>query len=375
MISAESGSIFLAPMTAGGQKFDVVIDTGSSDTWLVLSNFTCRDESSDAIVPQQECYFGAYYSPTSTLHTIENENFNISYQDGEWLNGVMVREDVSLAGITVKQQEIALVTDAAWYGDGYSSGLIGLAYPLLTNAYSGNDPSDDVAGDNMPYAPLFTSMYEKGLTASMFSLALSRDASDQSPGAVSGGYLAIGGLPNIPHGKTFINTTINVVGVNTMTNDSIYEYYSITIDGWAFSQDKYVRFNPRDTTMERPVLDSGSTVIVDSGTSLIYAPEKVAQALAAQFDPPAQFDDSYGLFTVECDAQAPLFGVDIGKKIFYVNPVDMVLQESESLCIMGVQSNGGSFSVLGDVFLRNVLVVFDVGAAEMRFSAREFTGV
>ena len=45
------------------------------------------------------------------------------------------------------------------------------------------------------------------------------------------------------------------------------------------------------------------------------------------------------------------------------------------MCLSGVQDGGelgsGSF-ILGDVFLKNVLAVFDVGEVEMAFSSRVY---
>ena len=41
LVSVDAGSVFLAPVTVGGQSFDVVIDSGSSDPWLVGNNFQC----------------------------------------------------------------------------------------------------------------------------------------------------------------------------------------------------------------------------------------------------------------------------------------------------------------------------------------------
>ena len=45
----------------------------------------------------------------------------------------MGKEHVTLAGIEVQDQTIAVVRKAAWYGDGVSSGLLGLGFPQLTN--------------------------------------------------------------------------------------------------------------------------------------------------------------------------------------------------------------------------------------------------
>ena len=49
--------------------------------------------------------------------------------------------------------------------------------------------------------------------------------------------------------------------------------------------------------------------------------------------------------------------MSVGGQFFYINSLDMMLETG--------------LAVLGDVFLKNVLAVFDVGAGEMRFAARE----
>ena len=36
---------YVASITLGGQDFEVMLDTGSSDTWVIKSNFTCLDET------------------------------------------------------------------------------------------------------------------------------------------------------------------------------------------------------------------------------------------------------------------------------------------------------------------------------------------
>jgi hypothetical protein len=76
------------------------------------------------------CDFGPYYTKSSTFTAISGETFSIEYGDGEYLTGIMGTEEVTVAGIKV-DQEVALVTAAAWEGDGTTSGLMGLAYPAL----------------------------------------------------------------------------------------------------------------------------------------------------------------------------------------------------------------------------------------------------
>ena len=92
----------------------------------------------------------------------------------------------------------------------------------------------------------------------------------------------------------------------------------------------------------------------------------------ALFDPPAVYSDDEGAYIVDCNATAPEFGVRIGAETFFINAEDLFLDNGDGTCISGVDDAGDSLSILGDVFLKNVLAVFDVGASEMRFAAREF---
>lgn len=116
---------------------------------------------------------------------------------------------------------------------------------------------------------------------------------------------------------------------------------------------------------------------MDSGTTLNYYPNNVADAINAAFSPPAMYNAYEGAYVVDCNAKPPVHGVTIGGSTFYINPMDMILpggtdDSGKKICISGINAGGevgqGIF-VLGGTFLRNVVSVFDVGAAEMRFAA------
>ena len=155
----EDGQVFLTNVTFGIETFEAVIDTGSSDTWLAEKGFQCFNVTTGAGVPEADCAFGTDgYTPSATFAQIPNENFNISYADGEMLIGIVGTEKVTLAGITVDNQEVGVVQLAGWFGDGISTGLIGLAFPSITSAYAGNDPSTDGPNTQLPYNPVFFNM-------------------------------------------------------------------------------------------------------------------------------------------------------------------------------------------------------------------------
>ena len=155
----EDGQVFLTHVTFGKEIFKAVIDTGSSDTWLAEKGFQCFNVTTGANVAEAECAFGTKgYTPSATFSQIPNENFNISYADGEMLIGIVGIEKVTLAGITVDNQEVGVVQLAGWSGDGISTGLIGLAFPSITSAYAGNNPATDGPNTQLPYNPVFFNM-------------------------------------------------------------------------------------------------------------------------------------------------------------------------------------------------------------------------
>lgn len=124
------GLVFTTNITFGTQTFSTIVDTGSSDTWVIRENFQCVHIKTAEKLPTEDCYFGPAYTKESTFDQIPGETFNITYGDGTFAGGVMGYEDVTLGGIKVRQ-EVALVDYSAWRGDGITSGLTGLAYPSM----------------------------------------------------------------------------------------------------------------------------------------------------------------------------------------------------------------------------------------------------
>lgn len=391
------------------------------------------------------------------------------------LAGYMATEDVTLANITVPQQEIGVVVLGAYLGDGVSSGLLGLAYPNLTQAYPGNDPFEDDTsfGNNIVYPTVFTNMWQKLGVSPLFSLAISRNNN-------TGGSLTLGGLPeNVPlSNSTFVSTpikmargsirttrgiseskpffafyAIDVFGVSSppvlgiirnnsapvpMSNSTVGPSTNVTIvpgnnstilpnnitvpvpgNGTLKAPPKLRKrqFHARSLAEKRepkvgvldrlfprqmedhktpppvgdgpsgpdkpPVGQNSITMIVDSGTTLMYLPDEIADAINFAYDPPAECDN-YGNCFVECSAKAPRISVKINGTDFYINPKDMIVDNVDTTqvvtppnikhpCSSGVGPAGNGMYVLGEVFLKNVLAVFDVGAGMMRFAARENT--
>ena len=93
--------VYLTPITIGNQEFLSVIDTGSSDTWIVQEGYKCTMPQTAANAAG-ECGFGPAYKKSITFSAAGNENFSITYAS-ESASGIMGTETITLAGITVKE--------------------------------------------------------------------------------------------------------------------------------------------------------------------------------------------------------------------------------------------------------------------------------
>ena len=117
----------------GGKEFVLVIDTGSSDTWVASTNFQCEHRLTRMRIPLSRCNIGALYEESSpSLIPLPGRNFSVAYTDGEFLSGMLASETVEVGGLRARQA-IGVVEKGWWIGDGRSSGLMGLAYPLLVD--------------------------------------------------------------------------------------------------------------------------------------------------------------------------------------------------------------------------------------------------
>lgn len=168
-----------------GRPLSLLIDTGSSDTWAVHKDFHCIDYSGQ-FLPQETCGFGAAHPETFRYGRTDPEtHMFIQYGDGEVVTGPMGFTDITVGNITVKKQQVCLANTTYWFGNNYTSGLMGLAFPALTNAYFG-EISDHDFDNQIQYSPLFTNMVNQGLVDPVFSIAIDRNAST--------GMLAFGGI-------------------------------------------------------------------------------------------------------------------------------------------------------------------------------------
>ena len=145
----------------------------------------------------------------------------------------------------------------------------------------------------------------------------------------------------MPVDVTDTSVTVPIQGftVSSSPNKEFF-FYSVDIDAYTFPGSES--------------LSTNGTSILDTGTTLLYIPTRLADAYHAQFNPPVTFDDNVGAYVVPCDATAPPFSVVIGRTSFSLTNADVILpigtlDDGTPFCISGIDDGGPD--VDGNIFV------------------------
>jgi hypothetical protein len=350
----------------GTERRSLIIDTGSSDTWMPIQGFECLNLTTARPQPQAACAFPLPISTPKQFVQIPNAHINGSYGSGEYILGKTGLSPVTIGdSLHIPQQQVNLVTTVAYDGNNITSGFLGLAYSAFTSVFVGTSPSlDNNTVNHSIYSPVIETLVNEGLLQeNIFSMAISRDKSNTG----TAGLLEFGRVPDLTDPR--VNASANFVRTPIRPFDNVIGFseaffaYTIAVDGV--------------NTTTGPLPNSSALYEVDTGTTLNTLPTKVATTLLRGFEPPVFRLPGVPGYVANCTATGPQHGFTIAGETFWINPADLLLPYPallpEGTCFVGVQDGGGTGPfLLGDTFLRNVVAVFDVGNQEMRFSSRMY---
>jgi aspergillopepsin I len=346
--------VYLTEVNIGGQDFQLVIDTGSADTWVASDPFQCRNARREP-VKTERCRLNEHYRKSGT-YAPSDRTLRTAYADGEKLDGEIGTDVVTLGGIAVNTT-VGLVHDANWNGDGVSSGLLGMAFPSITRSFKGHALTR--------YDPVFFDMYKKSLVKPMFSVALPRH--NEQAGA-----LALGGLPD----KSVVNYKDDFATTRM-------EQLQVLKPGGSPELTMYIA-NVQDFLVNGKVVpNSQANMVVDTGTTMTFVPPCIMNAIAAAWEPPLTDKNMIqGLYRTPCDSKPPKLEMKIGGKNIQIDGQDLFVNqghlgsipEKGKMCMVGVAAGAGfvgqGMGMMGGTFMKSLVAVFDVGAAEMRFAER-----
>ncbi|KAG0145715.1 hypothetical protein CROQUDRAFT_658385 [Cronartium quercuum f. sp. fusiforme G11] len=326
------------------QTFNVILDTGSSDLWILGSSTTSSTTTSTSSSSSTfhssmggigtpgttSTITGASFVPTnSSTYKSSTTAFQITYGSGA-ASGTVATETVTQGSYTVTNQAFAVVTKA-------SSGLL----------------SGDVSGImGMGFTPLASTNaapFWQSANIPSFGFGLSRFVNISTTSDVEpGGIMTLGG-PN----TTLYTGNINYISLKAQT------YWLVALDN--------VMINGQ------AISNSGSdAVAIDTGTSLIGAPTSIVQAIYSNITGSSPATGSYkGYYEFPCSS-APSLSLTFGGISYSIAPDDFnvgTVDESGKMClgaIFAVESATSSSTttsltpawIVGDSFLKNVYTVF-----------------
>ncbi|KAK7978262.1 secreted aspartic proteinase precursor [Apiospora saccharicola] len=333
-VAEEDDMYFIAPVGIGSppQVLYLDFDTGSSDSWVFSTDTAKGEVQGQSIWDPRK---------SSTAELVPNATWQIIYGDFSSSSGIVYKDTLTLGDFTINNMTIESAEDVS---DTFSkefkmSGLLGLAWPSIAQT----TPPQDVLLDYLPQVlktPLFTADLKHNSDKGSYNFG-------------------------------FIDHSLHGSEIQYVDVDNSEGFWGVQMTGYAISgQDVRYEFS------------TPKSVIIDTGTTLLYAPDSAVEDYFRAV-PSANFsEDAYG-YILPCNSTPPDFIWEIGDAtgervvgrvpgsyIAYQSLQDVIGEDEpsepwmEGQCYAGLQSLGGFSSpegILGDIWLKAGFSVFDVG--------------
>jgi hypothetical protein len=324
--SVQNDLEYVVPVTIGtpGVQLLLDFDTGSSDLWVWSSKLKATKKTLTG---------HTIYDPSksSTSQNVAGSSWNISYGDGSSASGGVYTDVVKLGSLSIPNQGVELaskLSSSFLSGEG-SDGLLGLAFPSINTA----TPQQKTPMQNL---------IEQGIVSQgVFSCLLQNQTT---------GFYSFGTIPAQDAGVSL--PSIAYTPIDNSQGFWMFDSTSAVVNGQTISL-------------------SGNTAIADTGTTLALVSDEVVSAIYGAI-PGAKLDNNQGGYVYPQGAAVPTVQFAVGNQLYTVNPENFGYGEASGGFIFGgIQSRGKNpFDILGDVFLKNVFVVFDQGNTQIGMAQR-----
>jgi len=331
----QNDSEYLAPVSIGtpAQTLNLDFDTGSADLWVWST------ELSSSVRSQGSSHTIFDPSKSSTFKTSKGSSWKISYGDGSSASGTVGTDNVTLGGLTIKNQAVELAnTLSTEFQQGAGDGLLGLAWGSINTV-----KPKAVA---TPVQNMITES-EIPKNAELFTAKLGswRDTKDPDKGE---SFYTFGYIDQ----DTVNGQEISYTPVDNSQGFWQFESTSASING-------------------KTITRSGNTAIADTGTTLALVDDSTVEAIYNAI-PGSTYDNTQQGYTFPSSTtadQLPVVTFAVGGKQFTVQKEDLSFADAgNGMVYGGIQSRGDmTFDILGDTFLKSIYAIFDQG--NTRFGA------
>jgi hypothetical protein len=270
---------------------------------------------------------------TSSSFKDTQQPFQVTYGTGA-VAGTIVTDDLNVAGLalaghtfgTANQETDDFANDATTF-----DGLMGLAQSTLSEQKTLTPPE---------------SLAKAGLiTEAIVSYKIPRFLDNKKDGQITFGAVD--------------PATIDAATSVTLDNVNTQGFWEANLDA--------VTFGGQDTGL------TGRTAILDTGTTLVVAPQADVEAVLSLVA--GAKTDGQGNFLIPCTTSAQL-ALKFGGQDFAVDPRDLIFAPADPNdltgdCIPGISAGnigGATEWLVGDVFLKNAVFTTDVGKNNMQLA-------
>ncbi|KAJ6446737.1 malate/L-lactate dehydrogenase [Purpureocillium lavendulum] len=299
------------------QVINVNLDTGSADLWVFSSKTNKQSVNGQTLYRPED---------SSTAALQQNYTWSIKYGDESGASGVVYKDRVQVGQTYFDQQAVEAAVDVSQEiaADSFASGILGLS---MSRANTVKPKAQLTYMDNI----------KKDLAMPVFTSNLR----SQQPGNYNFGY---------------INQSEYSGQIQYAKIDPQSPYWKVSLTGYQVG----------NSTGDFKALPWNA--IVDTGTSLLLAPEDILKGYWGQVRGAAV--DDKGMYVFPCEQTLPDFYFGIGQYRGFVPGAYINYGKvNDSTCFGGIQTSDKiGFAILGDVLLKAQFVVFDLGAMTVGFA-------
>ena len=302
-----------------------------------------------AIIPTVDCQrYGTFNPNDSSTFRSNHTNFHISYGDGSFASGtwgqdVLVLNDINVTGVSFA---VADYTNS-------SVGVMGIGMAALESTYSGRYVTKPYMYENLPIV-LRNSGAIDSITYSLFL---------NEPNAKTGSVL-FGAVDR----SKYAGQMYTVPMVNIFRDQGVMHpiEFDVTLFGIGLSSS--------DSDSKTTITSSKLPALLDSGTTITYLPSEIVALIAEEIG--ATYSEDSGFYELQCpDSDTENYTdlvFDFGG--FHINaPLsDFLINLGRNVCLLGIGPQNSEQAILGDVFLSNAYVVYDLENYEISLAQASY---
>lgn len=347
------------------QKIEVLLDTGSSDLWIMANDSFACSGSYEYMAENTKYYacdeHGTFVSKDSSTFHSNGTDFGVTYGDKTSVTGTWAMDTVRIGNLNITSASFGLANDA-----NSTMGILGIGLPAGESTYAGSNSFYQVAknvtqtgqirykshsgdilknGSYYQYNNLPMMMKQSGnIDYIAYSIFLHDPDVDR-------GSILFGALNRTQYTGNLYTLPIK----NTLEDIGIEKPVSFSIDLYGLGVTK--------KGSKETVATTNMTALLDTGTTFTYLPVEIIEGILEKFYP--SYSSLYGLYFIDdCSAGNDYNLIFDFGGVHISTPMSNFIAEERDKCYLTMMESVGG-AILGQTFFKSAYVVYDLEKYEI----------